>query len=113
VCGESELASLTPVTSDWLKANGIEIPKSLINFHHVVGEKHDRELGVPLCLNCHAKAHEHLRKAGISMQPVLNRVAGIALMLDAMASFFEMLITALRKWAEVLRQSISTEDRNG
>src|SRR5450759_2497992 len=60
ICGEPELASLTAVTADWLRSHEVEIPDRLINFHHLVGEKHDRELVAPLCLNCHAKAHEGL-----------------------------------------------------
>jgi len=39
-----------------------------VAFHHVAGRSNDDSLESPLCLNCHAKVHEALRDAGVSLE---------------------------------------------
>lgn len=101
-CGSPDLEALTPVAAGWLKAHGIEL-------HHVVGQKHDPDLVVPLCLNCHRKVTENLAKAGVSMDRESDTQMRVAMMLEALAVFFEMLIDALRRWASLLRQPNNKE----
>lgn len=102
-CGYPEIEALTAVTLEWLKSHGSCVPKALTELHHVVGKKHDSDLVVPLCLNCHRLVTEDLARAGISMHPERDSKTLVALMLDALASFFELLVAALRRWAELLR----------
>jgi len=111
ICGESNLETLIPLTPDWLEAHGV--PRSLIEMHHPVGEAHDRELIVPLCRNCHAKATEGLMRAGISMRPGPDPKARVPLMLDALAVFLDMLAAAVRRWARVLLGTQGPGDLNG
>lgn len=103
LCGYSGLEALTPVTSGWLKAHGIER-------HHVVGKNNDPNLVVSLCLNCHRTATEGLARAGVSMRSESDPIARVAQMLDALAAFFEMLVDALRRWAELLWEIVATPE---
>jgi hypothetical protein len=67
-----------------------------------VGEAHDRDLTVTLCLNCHREITEGVAREGVSMHPEKNVHKLIALMLRASAVFFEFLATSYRKWASLL-----------
>jgi hypothetical protein len=110
LCGYSEPEGLVPVKPEWLEAHGV--PRCLLEEHHLVGHKRDRELVALLCRNCHAKATEGLLREGISMQPEDNPKALVATMLDALAVFLEMLAAAVRRWAEMLRQAVTPEASN-
>jgi hypothetical protein len=105
LCGCPDMEALTPVTLGWLKAHGIEL-------HHVVEERRDPDFVVPLCLNCHRKVTEGLARAGISASSAREPRELVAQMLEALAVFFEFLIDALRRWAEILRKSITQEVPN-
>jgi hypothetical protein len=102
-CGYPDIEALTGVTLEWLNSHGSCAPKSLTELHHVVGKKRDADLVVPLCLNCHRGVTEGLAKAGISMHAERESKTLVASMLDALASFLEFLVSALRQWAELLR----------
>lgn len=100
LCGHPGIESLTSVSPDWLKKHGIE-------WHHVVGKKRDTGLVISLCFNCHRAATEGLARAGVTMLAETDPKTLVAQVLDALAVFFEMLVDALRRWAELLRTSIS------
>lgn len=104
LCGEPNLERLTPVSLDWLKAHRV-----LIQFHHPVGVQNDPEFEVPVCHNCHAMAHEGLAQAGISMRRETNPKTRVAVMLEALAVFLEILADAVRRWARILREAIVSE----
>ncbi len=88
----------------WLEERGI--PKDwidrLLEEHHIVGEAHDPDLTVTLCLNCHREITEGLAREGVSMRPEKNLRKLIARMLRASAVLFEFLATSYRKWASLL-----------
>jgi hypothetical protein len=102
VCGCKEIEKLASTTIGWLfqRAN-------LVELHHVVGHHHDPDLVVPLCMNCHRAATESLAKAGVTMNPVCEPHERVALMLDGLSTFSELLVTSLRGWAKFLRDGTS------
>jgi hypothetical protein len=79
--------------------------------HHTVIEKHDSELTVLLCRNCHAEVTEDLRRAGVSTKPESDPKLRVSIMLDALAVFLEALTPALRRWAELLRNNQHMETK--
>lgn len=103
-CGYSCLESLTDVSRKWLEAKGISKDRidHLLEKHHIVGEAHDPDLTVTLCLNCHREITEGLACEGVSMHPEKNVYKLIALMLRGSAVLFEFLATSYRKWASLL-----------
>jgi hypothetical protein len=100
LCGCDDLVKLAAVTVGWL---------SRFQMHHVVGRNHDPELVVPICLNCHRGVAEGLAQAGVSMDAIGEPRERVALMLDALSTFFELLVEALRRWAASLRACDSKE----
>jgi hypothetical protein len=104
LCGYGCLESLTHVTGAWLQANGFDVERlnRLLEKHHIVGEAHDSELTVTLCLNCHREITEGLAREGVNMRPEKNIHKLIALMLRASAILFESLAKSYRKWATLL-----------
>jgi len=90
LCGHANPFALIPVRRSWLEQ------------HHVVCRQHDRDLTVPLCRNCHAEITELLLREGADTRFEPNRVVRVALMLRALAVFFEMLAPKLRRWADLL-----------
>ena len=104
LCGYACLESLTQVSRKWLEARGISKDRidRLLEEHHVVGETHDADLIVTLCLNCHREITEELAREGVSMRPEKNLHKFIALMLRASATLFEFLARSYRKWANLL-----------
>ena len=101
LCGHADLENLTHVTADWLTGHGT--PRALLEEHHLVGKHHDAALTVPLCRNCHGNATERLAAAGVTMRAEPDSRWRVAIILEALAVFFEMLVIALRRWAHLLR----------
>lgn len=103
-CGYACLESLTHVSRNWLEARGIQKGRidRWLEEHHIVGQAHDSDLTVTLCLNCHREITEGLAREGVSMRPEKNLRKLIALMLRASAVLFESLATSYRKWASLL-----------
>jgi hypothetical protein len=103
-CGYGCLESLTKVSRKWLESKGVSPDwiERLLEDHHAVGEAHDPELFVTLCLNCHRAVTEGLAREGVSMRPEKNVPKLVALMLRASAVFFEALAKSYRKWANLL-----------
>ena len=103
-CGYACLESLTHVSRKWLEARGI--PKDrldrLLEEHHTLGQAHDPDVTVTLCLNCHRKITEGLAGEGVSMHPERNLHKLIALVLRASAVLFDALAASYRKWASLL-----------
>jgi hypothetical protein len=104
LCGYACLESLTRVSGKWLEMRGISKDRieRLLEEHHIVGEAHDPDLTVTLCLNCHREIAEGLAREGVSMRPEKNLRKLIALMLRASAVLFEFLAASYRKWASLL-----------
>jgi hypothetical protein len=92
LCGYANPHALIPVRRD------------LLERHHVVCKDHDGALTAPLCRNCHGEVTELLRQDGVNPRFEPNRLVRIALILTAMAVFFEMLAPAFRRWAEQLME---------
>lgn len=103
-CGYGCLESLTKVSSKWLESKGLSTDRieRLLEDHHVVGEAHDPDLFVTLCLNCHREITEGLAREGVSMRPEKSVRKLVALILRASATFFEALAKSYRKWANLL-----------
>jgi hypothetical protein len=82
----------------------IPVKRKVLEDHHVVLKVHDSRLIVPICRNCHAEITERLQQEGIS--PYFEPDSGkrVALMLVALAVFFELLAPALRRWADSLKE---------
>jgi len=106
-CGYACLESLTHVTKRWLEAKGVprELLDRLLEDHHVIGEAHDPNLIVTLCLNCHREITEGLAREGVSMYPERNIYKLVALVLRGSAVLFEFLASSYRKWASLLEES--------
>lgn len=105
-CGYACLESLTQVTREWLEAKRISKDwlDRLLEEHHVVGEAHDPNLIVTLCLNCHREVTEGLAREGVTMRPEKDRYKLVALMLRGSAVLFDFLAASFRKWANLLDQ---------
>ena len=103
-CGYACLESLTQVSRKWLEAKGISqsLLDRLLEEHHIIGEAHDPDLMVTLCLNCHREITEGLTREGVSMHPEKNLRRFIALVFRASAVLFEHLAASYRKWAKLL-----------
>src|SRR5262245_47931675 len=74
---------------------------TVINIHVIPGRNNDPAMQLMLCQNCHAKAHEALRDAGVplrrdQLRTVPERAEAV---LRALATFFELLSRALDAWA--------------
>jgi hypothetical protein len=89
-CGYTDLIALRQVSRKFLPE------------HHVFGRKHDPDLVVFACLNCHAVMHELLSDAGIELREVPEPVMQVATMLRAEAVHFEMLANSKRRQAGIL-----------
>ena len=103
-CGYACLESLTHVSREWLEAKGISKDwlDRLLEEHHIVGEAHDPDLIVTLCLNCHREITEGLAREGVTMKPEKDRHKRVALMLRGSAVLFDFLAASFRKWANLL-----------
>jgi hypothetical protein len=55
-----------------------------------------------LCRNCHFLVHEGYLQAGIDLRYEPNPQKRVALMLRALAAFFEILAATIRQWAALL-----------
>jgi hypothetical protein len=110
-CGYVNLESLTQESRRWLEEK--RIPKArierLLEDHHIVGEAHDPDLIVTLCLNCHREITEGLAREGVSMHPERNVSKAVALMLRGSAVLFESLAKSYRKWASLLEQHLEVD----
>lgn len=76
-----------------------------VSFHHVAGRNNDEALEGPLCHNCHAKAHEGLRDADVTLDrggnlSVPERIEAV---IRSLATFLMLLGQCLWAWAERLR----------
>jgi hypothetical protein len=84
--------------------------KVQIEKHHVAGRNHDPELNAPLCVACHARVTEDLRRGDVDMRYTRDSVERVRIALKATAVFMRMLAEALWRWAECLRESGSKQD---
>lgn len=103
-CGYACLESLTTVSRRWLDKRGVSQRRldRLLEKHHIIGEAHDPDLTVTLCLNCHREMTEGLACEGVSMYPEKNLRRLVALVFRASAVLFESLASSYRKWARLL-----------
>ena len=99
LCGESALEVLT------------QIPRSLIEQHHVVGKNHDSNLKISVCRNCHAKFHEQTAQEGADLREAPMLLERLLNMLKSLAVFFRMLGDALGEWARRVERLIRDLDK--
>ena len=106
-CGYACLESLTRKSVKWFNEHGIPttLIRRLLEDHHVVGDAHDPNLIVTLCLTCHREITEGLAGEGVSMRPQRNLRKLIANVLRASAVLFESLASSYRKWASLLQEN--------
>jgi len=89
-CGYTDLIALRQVSRKFLPE------------HHVLGRKHDPDLVIFACLNCHAEMHELLSDAGVELREVPDPIRRVVMMLRAEAVHFEMLADSKRRQAGIL-----------
>lgn len=102
LCGETDVA----VLKRW------PIPKSLLEVHHAFGWHNEPGATIVLCLNCHIKATNAQRDAGVFEDA--RRVSFLerqSLGQRSLASFFELLAEALIRHAEQLDATVDDLDR--
>ena len=111
VCGYGCLESLTQVTRRWLESKGVSKGwiDRLLEDHHVVGEVHDPDLQITLCLNCHREVTEGVAREGVSMRREKNVRKVTVLRLRACAVHFESLAGSYRKWADLLENEVESK----
>ena len=85
---------------------------TLIEAHHVAGRQNDAKLIAPLCLNCHRKATEGQRVAGVDLarNPHRNEIRTLASWLAAIGDFFALLAASAHRLAEVVRRLVGYLD---
>lgn len=87
---------------------------SLLQLHHVGAKANDRELEVPLCLNCHEI--EKLRQPGMgidrNIDPARAMPEKLVSVLRGLALFCELLARRLMSWADRLAALVVELDGN-
>jgi hypothetical protein len=110
-CGYACLESLSRVSCRWLEERSI--PKDRLNqlleLHHGLGEAHEPDVVITLCLNCHREITEGLASEGVSMHPETNLLKLMAGVLRSSAVLFESLAKSYRKWAGRLEDRLEKE----
>lgn len=103
-CGYASLPCLTRVSRKWLESKGVSSTtlNRLFERHHVIGQAHDLDLLITLCLNCHREITEGLAREGVSMRPERNVRKLAALKFRASAVLFDSLASSYRKFASLL-----------
>lgn len=71
--------------------------------HHVVGQRHDADLTIAVCRNCHAELTEGLRVDGVPMRAQPSFAETLIACLTALAYFFRELAEAFLRWAAQIR----------
>lgn len=74
-----------------------------IQRHHFLSRERDF-VTVPICLNCHAVAHEHLRDADIPMKCEKNPTALARAMFLLLAVHFSLLAETCRRLAKKMEK---------
>ena len=107
ICGyEDPIALVAMRAADCQKSSSL---RTLLEDHHVAGRRNDPKLTIPLCRNCHAELTEDLRCEDVSMKAIPNRRRPSAWRLLGLASLFERIAEALRRWAS---EEMESEDDN-
>jgi hypothetical protein len=88
------------------------VDRTLLERHHVVAQANDDALTIVICRNCHAKLTAKQLEAGAPMTKPPTRLHGVAAILDHLATFFQMLCDACRRWAKDIRTSIEALDKH-
>ncbi len=71
--------------------------------HHPTGELRDPRFQAPICASCHEEAHHRARGDGVTFGQREGRIeARTASRLRALASFLQMVVDYLRRWADEL-----------
>jgi hypothetical protein len=70
-----------------------------IEDHHFLSRERD-SITEPVCLNCHAAAHEHLRDADVAMKCERDPVAFARSIFRLLAVHFSLLAEACRRFAK-------------
>jgi hypothetical protein len=98
-CGLPQPADLIPATPGWLS---LQVPRSVLEKHHVFLRDLDPHAVVLLCVLCHFRVSQGYMRAGINFGPEPDTRKRVALMLKALSVFFEMLAKVLWQWSELL-----------
>jgi hypothetical protein len=77
-------------------------PRRIQN-HHIFGDERDSTT-VPVCLNCHAVAHEHLRDAEVAMTCEKEPTAFARAIFGALALHFSLLAKACWGFAKKMEK---------
>jgi len=89
----------TPRCIYCLKVDSLVVRPRRIQYHHFLGRERD-SVTVPLCLNCHAGAHERLRDADIPMKCEKDRTLLARSVFRLFAVHFSMLAEACWRLAK-------------
>jgi len=88
------------------------IPKSLLEVHHVFGRHNDPGATVVLCLNCHTKASNAQRDAGVFEDAEkVSALERLSRGQRSLASFYELLADASIRQAKQLDATVCDLDR--
>ncbi len=98
-CGLPQPEDLIPVTPDWFL---LQVPRSVLEKHHVFLKDLDPHSLVLLCVLCHFRVSQGYVRAGIDFRPEPDPRKRVALMLKVLSVFFEMLAKVLLQWSELL-----------
>src|SRR5712692_4530806 len=96
-CGYRNPVALIRKGTKWFRKH---VARSILVRHHLVGQNHSPDLDWPVCLNCHAEAHEALFQEGVSLSREANSRARQVQRLRTLAPQFEMLAGSFRTWAD-------------
>jgi hypothetical protein len=83
-----------------------------IQKHHVVGQKHDSQLTVPLCEMHHRAIHERLLRAGVSLRYERDLVKRVAMELRAMAVYRRAVADCGRAEADAMDRMADSLDES-
>ena len=98
VCGDQDPSTLK------------KAQRSLLEEHHVAGEKSDADTTVTTCLNCHRKVTERLRSNDTSMDAPRTMLDRLVSVLLGLSGFFQMLSDTLSDWVRRLAAFASALD---
>jgi hypothetical protein len=77
----------------------LAVRRRRIQDHHVLSRERD-SVTAPVCLNCHAAAHEQIRDADVAMKCERDRIAFAAAIFRLLDVHFSMLAEACRRFAK-------------
>lgn len=90
------------------------VNRTVLNLHEPAGRANDADLSVTLCLNCHEL--NTLRQPGYGVDlrrnPERSMPEKLVYVLRGLATFFQLLVDALMRWADSLSALVVDLDAN-